>query len=188
MAERALLALVGVVLLAGCVGVVPSDGGTASTTSTTPPTSGTPPTGTTADVPPPTDCGDVWVAFYAVGTDVQDRLWDPDAVSIGYTVPGGERVFFVAYEGGDHRNGTVIGVERVEYGSGYPVTADGAPVELDRPLSGEHAVSVVAHADSNGDGEFDRTRDRACLSDGKLVTTGVRTFDFSAFGGETTEG
>lgn len=182
--HAALPTLFALLVLAGCVGFVPAHGDTTTESSTARTTE--PPPKTTVETPPPTDCGTLWVAFYAVGTDVQNRLWDPDTISIGYTVPGNASVFFVAYENGTHENGTVLGAEHVEHNTGYGVTADGAPVELDRTLSGEHTVSVVAHADADGDDEFDRRVDPACLNDGELVQAGPSTFDFDEFADEET--
>lgn len=206
-----LLALVALVATAGCVGLAPDDSpttdSTASGTTTADPATTDPATTapattdlattepsdlrtteaansrTTVDVPPATDCGETWVSFYGVGGDVQDRLWDSDAVSVGYTVPGNASVFLVVYDGGSPENGTVLGVEHVEHATGYPVTADGHRVELDAALSGERTVSAVAHEDTDGDGEFDRTVDRACASGGELVRAGPSTFDFDEFGG-----
>ncbi|WP_132060470.1 hypothetical protein [Halorussus amylolyticus] len=186
MASRlALPVLLVLVVLAGCVGVGPTgDEPATETTEVSQATTEAPQT--TVETPPPTDCGDLWVSFYAVGGDVQDRTWSPDAVSIGYTVPGNASVFFVAYEGTSHENGTVLGARHVQHDTGYPVTADGARVSFDSALSGDHTVRVVAHTDADGDGEFDRTEDPACLSDGSLAQTEAETFDFDDFA-ETTE-
>lgn len=172
MPDRILPALLALVVLTGCVGLAPGN------------TDGTPPPSTekpTSEIPPPEDCGDTWVAFYAVGTDAQDRIWDADVISIGFTVPGNESVFFVVYEDGPDENGTILGTTHVEYDADYAVTADGKRVKLDSPLSGEHTVRVIAHEDSNGDGTFDRTTDSACLSDGQLVQAGPTRFDFDEF-------
>lgn len=182
--RAALPILLALVVLAGCVGFVPADGDTTTEGSTVQTTE--PPPKTTVETPPPIDCGDLWVSFYAVGGDVQDRIWDPDVIRIGYTLPTDASVFFVAYENGTHENGTVLGVEHDWNDGDYPIAADGASVELGRPLSGEHTVSVVAHADADGDGEFDRQVDPACLNDGELVRAGPSTFDFDEFADEET--
>lgn len=170
-----LLAVVALAVAAGCAGFAPADPATTDSPTTASDA------GTTVDTPPVADCGETWISFYGVGGDVQDRFWAPDAVSVGYSVPGNASVFLVAYEGGSPENATVLGVERVEYETGYSVTADGHAVELDAALSGEHTVSVVVHEDTDGDGEFDRTVDRACASDGELVRAGPSTFDFDEF-------
>ena len=170
-------------VLAGCLGFPPGDAETtdspvSETTETTPRPA--------VETPPPTDCGDLGVSFYGIGGGAQSRMWDHDVVRIGYTLPTDASVFFVAYEGGTHENGTVLGVERDWNDGDYPVAADGAPVELDAPLSGERTISVIAHADADGNGEFDRGEDPACLNDGELVRAGPSTFDFDEFGNETT--
>lgn len=189
--------VVALAVLAGCVAGPVDSGGTATTEtatespSTTETESPTETTATPVDPAAPVDCGDAWVAFYGVGGDVQDRLWAPDAVSVGYTVPEETTLFFVAYVDGGYENGTVVGVERVRNRVEYPVTGDGMAVELDRSLSGERTVRVVAHADTDGDGEFDREVDGPCRSgdggDDGLVRAGPSTFDFDEFA-ERTDG
>lgn len=171
---RFVVALLVLLLFGGCLGSVPANtDGTTTSTST---------------IASPTDCGDAWVSFYGVGTEVQDRLWDADAVSLGYTLPGGKGFLLVAYENGTYRNGTLLGTEHVEFDTGYGVTADGDTLTLDSALVGNHTVSVVIHRDENGNDEFDRAVDGACRNDGQIVTTGPETLNFSAFGNETTEG
>lgn len=71
----------------------------------------------------------------------------------------------------------------MRYEAGDSVTADGAEVELDEPLSGVHTIWVVDHVDSDGDGEFDAGTDRPCTNDGKLVQTEVERVNFSELEG-----
>lgn len=99
--------------------------------------------------------------------------WDPDEIRIGYATAEETDLLFVAYV-----DGVPLGVNAVS--ARGPTHADGAPIELDRSLSGEHEVRVVVHRDRDGDGQFDPMVDPPCLDgDGDLVQTGPATVDFS---------
>lgn len=175
---------------AGCVGSVPVADDTRVPT-TSPPTTPPPTTGPTTTSPgttqpsflaPAVECsGDEWVAFWGLGENSRQRFWEPDVARVGYTVPGDQTVFFVAYVDGE-----VAGVEDVYYEGNGSVTADGARVRLDEPLSGVHTIRVVAHQDSDGDGEFDAGTDRPCKNDGEVVQTGVERLNFSELEGTST--
>ena len=187
MSRRALLVVL-VVAVAGCVGGPPAT--TDATATPSPPKTGLPTTGPTTTPPttqpsylsPAVDCPGVeWVSFYAFSEHSRRDFWEPDTARIGYTIAGGTTVFFVAYVDGE-----VAGVEKTQFESGGSVTSDGSKVVLDEPLSGVHSIRIVAHADVDGDGEFDAETDRPCRNDGDVVQTGVERLDFTELEGTST--
>lgn len=122
------------------------------------------------------DCAK-WVSFYGLSGPSQ-TTWAPDRVSIGYTLPGGVSVLFVAFDG----DGTVLGAE-YESTKGYDhgVTADGDGVQLEEPLEGEHVINVVAYNDVNNNEQFDMGTDERCEDDNGVIETGAQTINFSQF-------
>lgn len=132
--------------------------------------------GPAADVPltaDPVECeGPPGVAFWKFE---DSGSWDRDKLRIGYYAPEGSELLFVAWV-----DGFPLGAIDV---TGGPTHADGAVIELDRRLTGEHEVNVVVHRDSDGDGEFDLGSDPPCLDgDGEVVQTGPTTVHFSRLG------
>lgn len=188
MSRYALLAVL-LIIVAGCIGGAPTTGDSTATNSpptTGPPTTGPPTTSPATTQPsyldPAVECPGVdWVAFWAFGEHSRRDFWEPDTARIGYSIAGGKTVFFVAYVDGE-----VAGVEETRFEANGSVTADGAEVELDEPISGVHTFRVVAHEDSNGDGEFDLGTDAACTNDGEVVQTDVVRLNFSELEGTST--
>lgn len=125
------------------------------------------------------DCA-AWVAFYGL-SDPAQRTWAPDRVSIGYTVPPGASVLFVASVDGTVRGSTHVSTEGYEHG----ITADGDGVPLDRALNGTHEIRVTAYRDVDGDGAFDAGTDEPCRDEGERVRTDRQRIDFSQFHSDT---
>ena len=120
-------------------------------------------------------CDGATIAFWGLeGPAAQN--WSNDALRLGYTLSG--EVILVAFEDAE-----VLGSDHVTISGEQPVTADGAVLDLDEPLSGEHTVTVGVYADSNGNGSFDPDADRPCVTDGDLVRAGPTTIDFDRFAG-----
>ena len=166
------IALLLVLVLAGCLGASPWSTGTTSTVTETPPQT------TATPIESRTTCDEqLWVAFYALSGSVHERIWSPDSVTIGYTLPGESSVFFVVYE-----HGEILETQHARNDAEHALTADGDRVTLDKPLSGEHTLNVVIHKDIDEDGTFDPAVDAACTNDGELVQTGQATIDFDRLG------
>lgn len=118
-----------------------------------------------------------WVSFYGLSEPGQ-TTWAPDRVSIGYTLPGDASVLFVAFDG----EGTVLGTE-YESTKGYEhgVTADGAGVQLEEPLEGNHVINVIAYNDVNDNELFDSGTDERCEDQDGVIETGPKNINFSQF-------
>lgn len=163
------LALVVLVLSAGCV---------ADTPETSPTTGPASPTGTpdpaTATLSPGVACdSDLWVEFWGLS---DDSLWRSDAVRVGYYLPPNTSVLFVTYVDGDIAGTTY---EHNGYDDGF--NADGARLDLEQTYDGEHRVQVVAYEDTNDSEAFERGVDQPCRADGELVQAGPTVVDFSRF-------
>ena len=148
------------VLLSGCLG-----GGAIQT-----PTHQTP-----VDSPERGECAR-WVSFYGLDGPAQ-RTWAPDRVSIGYTVPPGASVFFVAEANGSIIGSTHVSTDDLDHG----VTADGDGIQLEEPLHGSHVVRVTTYSDVNGNEDFDTGIDEPCRFDGELVQTDQQRINFTRF-------
>jgi len=167
------IVVAGLLLLAGCLGGVvgpSSDAGPAGTPTTT--------------ANSPSACVDD-VAFWGLQGPTTERLWSPDRVRIGYTLPANASVFFVVYE-----DDTVLGVSHAtNFDPDYAIASDGAEIHLDTALEGTHTIRVVAVADVNRNGEFDPATDVPCRSHGAVARAGPETIDFDRFDGtETSDG
>ncbi|MDX1658972.1 MAG: hypothetical protein R3343_09150 [Nitriliruptorales bacterium] len=120
-------------------------------------------------------CAEATIGFWGFeGPAAQN--WSNDALRLGYTLKG--EFILVAFE-----DEQVLGTDHVSISGDHAVSADGAVLNLDEPLSGEHTVTVVVYADSNDNGSFDPDADRPCASDGDLVQAGPTTIDFDRFTG-----
>lgn len=147
-------------------------GGTSEPTATPTPTE----PAQTAEQPCPK-----YVEFYSNTTvAVRNRKNElVSTVSLAYNLSGDVTAFFVAYE-----NNTILGIERVFRGG--RAHADGASLQLDRRLKGNHTITVHVFSDSNENSEYDRGSDRPCYHDGSRVQAGPKTFNFSSDSGENT--
>lgn len=170
------LAFLGVtVLLCGCLATAP--------VTETPATATPSPSPSTQTATPPAPqaspgCPD-GVSFWGLSGPSTEKQWAPDAVRIGYTLPGNASVFLVAYEGGTVLGHTHATNEDVR----YPIASDGDEIRLEEPLEGTRTIRVAAVADANGNGVFEPATDPPCRSDdGGVVQAGPRTVDFGAFG------
>ena len=156
----------GLLLFAGCLGGV---GGPSNDSGSTP---------TTATSP--SACVDD-VSFWGLQGSTTERLWSPDRVRIGYTLPPNASVFFVAYE-----DDTVLGVTHAtNFDPDYAIASDGDVIGLKTALEGTHTIRVVAVADVNRNGEFDPATDVPCRSNGALAQAGPETIDFDRFDGRS---
>lgn len=164
-AHRALglVVLAVAVVSSGCLA-----GGIAETPTQPPPAS-----------PAESDCA-AWVAFYGLSGPAQ-RTWAPDRVSIGYTVPPGASVLFVASVDGTVRGWTHVSTEDDEHG----ITADGDGIPLEAALNGTHEVRVTTYRDVDGDDAFDPGTDEPCRYEGERVRTDRQRIDFSQFHRDT---
>lgn len=188
MPRRASILAVVLVAVAGCIGGPPAAGDTTVPT-TSPPTTPPPTTGPTTTssattqpsyLAPAVEWPAVeWVGFYAVGSHHRNDFWEPDLARIGFTTSEATSAFFVAY-----LEGSVVG-HRLFNMSGA-ITTDGSKVPLYVPISGTHTIRIVAHQDSNGDGEFGPGTDRPCRNVGEVVRMGTATLDFSELEGTST--
>lgn len=114
------------------------------------------------------------LAFY---TDYDD---DPRPIRVGYTVEPNTTVAFALYADGE-----LVGHTEYEH---YDRTlhADGLDVPLERNLTGEVELTVVALQDANGNGEVDAA-DEPHRQDGQRVAS-TMTFDFGDASGTTDDG
>lgn len=135
----------------------------------------TPPHQTPPASPNGSECAS-WVAFYGLGSPAQ-RTWAPDRISIGYTVPPGASVFFVAFEDETILGATHVSTEDLDHG----ITADGDGIPLEEPLNGSHRIHVTTYMDANENDRFDPALDRPCRSDGELVRTDSQRINFTQF-------
>lgn len=158
----------GLLLFAGCLGGVV---GPSNDTGSTPTTTANSPSACVDDV-----------SFWGLQGPTSERLWSPDRVRIGYTLPPNASVFFVAYE-----DDTVLGVTHARNGDpDYAIASDGDEIHLETALEGTHTIRVVAIADVNRNGEFDPGTDVPCHSNGALAQAGPETIDFDRFDGNQT--
>lgn len=163
------LALVVLVVSAGCVANVPDTSPTTDSASQT-----GPPDLTTASLSPGITCdSDLWVEFWGLN---QDDFWSSDTARIGYYLPANTSVLFVTYVDGDVAGTTY---EHNRYDDGF--NADGAKLDLEDTYEGKHTVQVVAYRDTNGSETFEKGVDEPCRADGALVQAGPTVVDFSRF-------
>lgn len=120
-----------------------------------------------------TACDELYVDFWGLN---EEQFWQPDVVRVNYDVPPNTSFLLATYVDGAVRG---VSYETNEYDDG--VNVDGAELELDTPLSGEHVVQVVIYHDEDGDGQLDRDVDPPCLNDGVVVKTRPARVDFSRF-------
>ena len=83
----------------------------------------------------------------------------------------GAKVLFVAFVDGE-----ALGEEYVTWD--HPMAADGASIELEQKISGNHTVWVAAFDDENGNRTFDPGTDRRCTAGGEPIRTDKVTHDF----------
>lgn len=166
------------VLLAGCLG------GPSSTADSAEDVTSTAATETPTPHPTPTpqprmrvaadshrvDCGYASVGIYDPSGPTFQSMWDRETVRMGAATPMNRTVLFVVTE-----ENAVLGVESWSYGA---AEIDGATVELDRPLYGDHTIRVTMYADRDGDAELDPETDAVCTRDGTPVRTDPTTVDF----------
>ena len=118
--------------------------------------------------------GATWIAFYALDSPVENRIWDSESVVVGFDLSAGAHVLLVAYE-----NDSIRGVR--PYSTDRGVHVDGLRIPLDHRLSGNHTVRVVMYGDVNQNEQFDADRDVPCQHEGEVIQTQPRTLNFSSF-------
>lgn len=162
--------------------------GCATTVNQTPSTAGTPiPDANTPGATPTgvveqlelassgTACDDdLFVEWWGLN---EEHLWQPDVVRVSYYGPPDTSFLLVTYVDG------TVGGAAYENNTNYDgFIVDGAELDLDEPLSGEHVLQVVIYHDEDRNGQLDRDVDSPCLDDGAVVTTRPVRVDFSRFG------
>jgi hypothetical protein len=187
----AVLAACALLVLAGCAATGPATGDQPAAddpSATDKPTHGTTdgpgltePQTTTSPPRPDLETADCSglpsLGLYGPSGDPSVSPWSKTEVAVGYTLKPNASLFLVAYVDGE-----AAGATSLENTYGSTLYADGATVSLDEPLTGTHTVRVVAHADTNGDGDFDAGTDRACTADdGGLLDTRREVVDFSRY-------
>lgn len=115
-----------------------------------------------------TSSGVTNLAFY---TDYDE---DPRPIRVGYTVEPNTTVAFALYADGD-----LVGHTQYEHYD-RKFHGDGLEVPLERNLTGEVELTVVALQDANGNGEVDAA-DEPYREDGQRVAS-TMTFDFGGSG------
>lgn len=179
------------ILLAVTAGCTMPSASTATTTETptiapTDSSAATPVSPTATETPVPTatldlassatTCrDDLWVGFWGL-QPVEEDLWAPDVIRVGYSVPSNTSFLVVAYVDGTAR-GSIYENNTESTG----VEVDGAEIELNESFTGEHAVRAVIYQDENGNGVFEADIDRPCQNDRGVVETEPETVNFSAY-------